>query len=211
MENHSGTVQLAFEPSSTLVRIAGVSEAVRHGVVYVPRDRKREGILPGQSVLDNFALPMWSKKFSKYGVIRPGKARRAFARFRDELQIRASSSGASIDSLSGGNQQKVILARWLAAEPRVVILDDPTRGVDHATKLDFYQSLRDLATAGVLVLLVSTELAELVALCDRVVVMRNGAVAADLPAGEQAINEASILAAMFGELHIDRGTEVTTW
>lgn len=195
---HFGRV-IVDMPEAGRVDVRVQTSAVSHGIVYVPRDRKTDGIMPGQSVIDNFALPTWRGQFSRFGIVRAAAARRAYGEFATFLKIRAGSPRAPIDSLSGGTQQKVILARWLAAKPRVVVLDDPTRGVDHPTKLDLYNALRQLAASGALVVLVSTELPELMTLCDRVLVMRNSAIVADLNAKQGAITEGDILAAMFGE------------
>jgi ABC-type sugar transport system ATPase subunit len=191
----AGRVVLCHGTSETEIRTQ--RGAVRQGVVYVPRDRKTEGILAGQTILDNFALPTWHSKLSTAGLVRPKRARALYQDFSARLGIRASKPTAPIDSLSGGNQQKVILARWLAAAPQAVILDDPTRGVDHPTKLDLYRAFRRLAAEGVLVILTSSEIAELTALCERVIVLRTHMPVADFAGSD--ITEPNILAAMFGE------------
>ena len=159
--------------------IATLREAVRSGVCYVPRDRKTEGLFLGLSVLDNYGLPtLWREAryfFINRAALR-GRAKRDLAMFH----TRYSSLSGPIARLSGGNQQKVLLARWLATDPAVMILDDPLRGVDAATKREIYDVFRDLAGRGVTLLLLSTEIEELITCCDRVAVFRESEVSAVL-------------------------------
>ena len=155
--------------------IGGFRHAVRLGVAYLPRDRRTTGVFATMSVVDNFAT------------------------FRSALSVVARSDRASIESLSGGNQQKVLLARVLALEPRVLLLDDPTRGVDAGTRLVLYDVFRKLAAQGMTLVLVSTEIEELRSLCDRVVVFRDGDVEARLDREE--ITSERVVSAMFGRAH----------
>jgi ABC-type sugar transport system ATPase subunit len=193
----SGRVEV-LRRDGIVAQIGSQRDALSAGVVYVPRERKAQGLFPKLSVLDNFALPTLGHR-SRLGFVGTGRGRRAFRPLAERLMIRAASLRAPITSLSGGNQQKVLIARWLAADPDVVLLDDPTRGVDMKTKADLYVLLRELAISGRAVVMVSTELKELVELCDRVVVMYRLAVAADLRrvAGAR-IGREELLAAMFG-------------
>jgi ribose transport system ATP-binding protein len=173
-------------------------QAVAAGIVYIPRERKTQGIFPTLSVLDNFGLPTAGDR-SRWGFLGTGRTNAAFRPLAERLAVRAPSWRAPITSLSGGNQQKVLIARWLAAQPEAVLLDDPTRGVDITTKADLYTLLRELALAERAVVMVSTELEELVGLCDRIVVMHRFAVAADLRReGGAPIRREEVLAAMFG-------------
>lgn len=169
------------------------------GVAYVPRDRKADGILPSRSVFENFALAMWGDN-AVAGVIRPSRLRSDYERFVSLLSIKSSGPRARITSLSGGGQQKVIVARWLARKPRVLLLDDPTRGVDQATKVDLYVTLERTARAGSAVVIVSTDADELATLCDRVIVFYRSRVMADLRGeGGAALAPDEIVEAMFGE------------
>jgi len=173
-------------------------QAVAAGIVYIPRDRKTQGIFPTLSILDNFGLPTAGHR-SRFGLLGTGRTRAAFRPLAERLAVRSPSWRAAITSLSGGNQQKVLIARWLAAHPEAVLLDDPTRGVDITTKADLYALLRELALAERAVVMVSTELEELVGLCDRIIVMHRFAVAADLRReGLAPIRREEVLAAMFG-------------
>jgi ABC-type sugar transport system ATPase subunit len=150
------------------------------------------------TVLDNFALPAIARR-GVLGVAGTRKSLRGYHSLSRRLSIKAASWRAPITSLSGGNQQKVLIARWLALDPRILLLDDPTRGVDVGTKSDLYRLLRELAAEGKAVILVSTDLEELASLCDRVIVMHRMHVAADLRRDERSyVLRQRIIAAMFG-------------
>jgi rhamnose transport system ATP-binding protein len=118
------------------------------------------------------------------GVLRPRRERRLAERFVEQLRIRATSVAQAVRSLSGGNQQKVVLAKWLAAEPRILILDEPTHGVDVGTKADVHRTISHLATQGLTILLISSELPEILGMSDRVLVMREGRLVAEFPRAE---------------------------
>lgn len=180
-------------------------DAERLGLAYVSGDRKREGIFPDLSILDNFAIPAY-RRHARAGFIDWKAVRGLFARYREMLKIRMQRSSRPITALSGGNQQKVILARWLALDPRVLLLNDPTRGVDVGTKHDLYAVLRQL-TRGErkAVMLLSTEIEELVEVCDRILVFRNQTLSAELAQDEQIDD---VLASMFGAKELDAVLEV---
>lgn len=175
-----------------------ISHAYQHGIVYVPRDRKVEGLFPHLSVLENFALPTLHRS-STLGVIQRRQLLERYEHYARALGITASNERARIGTLSGGNQQKVLLARWLAAEPELLLLNDPSRGVDHGTKLALQRIYHDVAKSGSCVVLLSTEIEELLLTADEVVVFREHALSATLREG--SINRQAILAAMFGAAH----------
>jgi rhamnose transport system ATP-binding protein len=116
--------------------------------------------------------------------LRPRADRRLARRFMEQLSIKATSPAQVVRSLSGGNQQKVVLAKWLAAEPRILILDEPTHGVDVGTKADVHRTISHLATQGLTILLISSELPEILGMSDRVLVMREGRLVAEFPRAE---------------------------
>ena len=118
------------------------------------------------------------------GVLRPRRERRLANRFVEQLKIRATSVAQAVRNLSGGNQQKVVLAKWLAAEPRILVLDEPTHGVDVGTKADVHRTISHLATQGLTILLISSELPEILGMSDRVLVMREGRLVAEFPRAE---------------------------
>jgi ribose transport system ATP-binding protein len=188
---------LLTEASGRTLRITSHAQAARNRIVYLPRDRRTTGVFPGLSVLDNFGLPSMPA-FSRFGILRRGEQRRRVREYRDYLSIVFGSMDAPISSLSGGNQQKVLLARWLALDPKVMLLNDPTRGVDLGTRLKLYEIFRDLANSrGIALVVLSTEIEEVLQLCDRVLVFRDMEVFTSLERHVMSID--SVLAAMFGQ------------
>jgi ABC-type sugar transport system ATPase subunit len=175
--------------------IRSPAEAARAGIAFLPRDRKRDGIFAPLPVTDNLAISRLPR-FAWAGLIRRSRLLAAVRRLISELRVQAGGPEAAIATLSGGNQQKVLLGRLLLAEPRVLALNDPMRGVDLGAKHDLYEQLRRLAAQRVAILLLSTELAELCLLCDRVAVFRDHGIAAMLD--RHALTEPRLIAAMFG-------------
>ncbi|MBD5786213.1 sugar ABC transporter ATP-binding protein [Cellulosimicrobium terreum] len=160
------------------VDVRSPRQAVRAGLALVTEDRKAEGLALGQSILANARLVLDS--------VLPGSADRRARRIPDilsSLELVASSQEAEVQYLSGGNQQKVVLAKWLVTDPQVIVLDEPTRGIDVGAKRAVYDLMRDLTARGVAVLVISSELPEVVAMADRILVMRDGRLAGELPHG----------------------------
>lgn len=193
----NGQVRVATDQGGD-VAIRSQDDARRAGVAYVPRDRKTEGLFLPLPILDNFAVASFSRFVSAVGVLSRTSEMRAFRRFADSLKLHYGDAQDAVSSLSGGNQQKVILARWLATEPRVMILNDPTRGVDIPTKEDLYELLHRACADGMSVVFLSTDIVELCNHTDRVAVFREGEVTATL--GGDDLRPERILAAMFGEV-----------
>ena len=162
------------------VRLRSPRAAMRAGIAYVTEDRKGEGIVGGQSVLDNAllasraVLPSWPSRGARTARVRELLA---------AVDVRAAGEDQEIRFLSGGNQQKVVLARWLALGPRILLFDEPTRGIDVGAKSAIHDLIRRLAHDGAAVLMVSSELPELLGMSDRIIVMRDGRVAGELSAG----------------------------
>ena len=165
------------------VRIAEPSQAIDLGLAFVPEDRAVAGIFRSLSVEQNISAAV-PGKISHLGVIRRRVEKAMAAASIERLSIRLASMRQPIGDLSGGNQQKSILARWLLTDPQVLILDEPTRGIDIGVKAEFYDMIGALAVQGCAILLISSELPELLALCDRVLVMSEGRLTADLARGE---------------------------
>ena len=176
-------------------RIDGFRAAVGHGVAYLPRDRRATGIFPALSILDNFAIATIGRDV-RGGLISKRSRRERYETFHRQLSIVAPNGNAPITSLSGGNQQKVLLARWLAHDPRFMLLNDPTRGVDIATRQTLYGVFRGLAAEGVALVVLSSEIEEIVTLCHRVLVFRENELFATL-SGDGLVSE-KVIAAMFG-------------
>ncbi len=161
------------ELNGTVVEIRSPRDAIRSGIYLVPEDRRTAGLLTAMTVRENITLPDLSR-FSSGGWIRR-KAERAAARSAcEELRIKTPSVEAVASSLSGGNQQKVVLAKWLSLNPRVILFDEPTRGVDVGAKAEIYQLMRRLAASGVAILMISSDMEEVLGNSDRVAVMHEG-------------------------------------
>ena len=161
--------------SGTRLRTRSVSAAIRAGVGLLPEDRKAEGIIAALSIRDNIVLAALPR-LARAGIVSNARLDRIAETFVKRLHIKATSVHQPVAELSGGSQQKVLLARWLAANPRVLMLDEPTRGLDVGTKADVKTLIDDLAVDGLAVMLISSDMEELAGTCDRVVVLRDGAV-----------------------------------
>lgn len=164
-------------------------DAARRGIGYLPDDRKREGLGLRQSLRDNAALTLRALAGPMASATRGTRATRRIDELLQRVEVRAARPDMPVGELSGGNQQKVMVARWMALEPRLWIVCEPTRGIDVGAKLKIYQLLRDYANAGGAVLVVSSDLVELIGLCDRLYVMAQHRIVAQLPRGssEEAI------------------------
>ncbi|UOQ57861.1 sugar ABC transporter ATP-binding protein [Leucobacter allii] len=171
------------------------SAAIRAGVAMLPESRKTQGLVLEQSITSNVVVAELPG-MATGGIILPTTMRRVAAKARDRLKIKNASLQQNVVALSGGNQQKVLFAKWLETKPRVLILDEPTRGVDVGAKADIYRIIDECAKEGVAVLVVSSELPELIGLSDRVHVMRDGKLVAELPA--EHLSEETIMAHAFG-------------
>lgn len=167
----------------TPVRIGGPKDAIRLGIALVPEDRKLQALVLPLSVRENISLPNLSR-MSRFGFVRRQDERRLVDRFIEALRIRTPSQTQRVVNLSGGNQQKVVLAKWLAREPRVLIVDEPTRGIDIGAKAEVHTLLRELADSGVAVMMISSELPEVLRMSDRIVVMRQGRITGELSRSE---------------------------
>ena len=175
----SGTVEVDGKE----VNPGSPSEAIRNGLAFLPEDRKAEGIIPGLSVKENIvaaALP----RLSRGGLVSKKDQDEIVERFMRRLDIKASGPHQPVGELSGGNQQKVMLARWLCMDPRVLILDEPTQGIDVGAKAEVQKLVAELAEGGLGVVFISSEPEEVVEGSDRVVVLRDGTVAGTLSGGE---------------------------
>jgi ribose transport system ATP-binding protein len=186
---------LAGEVTAGGARITTSAQAVRQGLAYLPRDRRATGIFATLSIVDNFAVATPARD-TWFGLIRARARSARFARYRDSLSIVAPADNAPITALSGGNQQKVLLARVLALRPRVLLLNDPTRGVDIRTRHALYEVFTGLAADGMALVILSTEIEEILRLCHRVVVFREGGVQARLDRAAMSVER--VIAAMFG-------------
>jgi len=189
------TGDVMLDRNGRQTKISGFRKAVANGIAYLPRDRRATGIFPSQSVLDNFAISTVGRD-ARFGLISAASRRRRYDVYRERLSISAPRPDAPIITLSGGNQQKVLLARALALEPSVLLLNDPTRGVDVATRHVLYGVFRDLAREGMALVILSSEIEEILVLCNRVLVFRDYELAAEMTG--EAMTTESVISAMFG-------------
>ncbi|MEZ2388076.1 sugar ABC transporter ATP-binding protein [bacterium RCC_150] len=171
----AGTVQMG----GRTLRLQGATAGIEAGIALVPEERKLQAIIPMLSIRENATLTLL-KQVSRWGVLKLGYEKKMVGRYIKELDVRTPSAETPIQSLSGGNQQKVIIARCLASDPKVLILDEPTKGIDIGAKAEIHRLIEQLARKGVAVLVISSELPELLELSDRVMVMRAGRVVAEL-------------------------------
>jgi ribose transport system ATP-binding protein len=178
-------------------RIDGLRAADAAGIAYVSGDRKREGIFANLSILENFAMALYGRSRRPLGFLDRTANDAAFATEVERLGIRYGQPGDRITTLSGGNQQKVLIARAFALSPKVILLNDPTRGVDIGTKQALWRQLRAFADGGGAVVYLSTEIEEFFDFVDRACVFFDGSVFAEI--GAERMNEDRLLAAMFGQ------------
>ena len=165
-----GTIELDGQP----VTITNPHDAMRRGIAYSTEDRRQLGLIMPLSIAANVSLPSLPRYLSPGGLVRRGAERAAAETFRQRLSIRAPSVDTPAGSLSGGNQQKVVISKWLDTNPRVLILDEPTRGIDVGAKIEVHQLIDDLAARGMAIVLISSDLPEVLAMSDRILVMREG-------------------------------------
>jgi ribose transport system ATP-binding protein len=182
----AGEVRLGGEP----LRVRAPGDAIAAGIVLVPEDRRLHGLVIPAGVGFNISLPNLDKLGSLLGV-RPAAERKLHERWIGRLRIKTPTSAQPVGLLSGGNQQKVVFGKWLAREPRVLILDEPTRGVDVGAKAEIYALIDELAGRGVAIWMITSDMEELLGMSDRVVVMHEGRVAGELTGG--ALNEENVM------------------
>jgi len=155
------------------IRIRSPKDAIEHGIYLVPEDRRKMGLITSMSVRENVTLPdLWS--YAPFGLISTQRELATAEVQRQKLSTKTTSSNTLAKNLSGGNQQKVVLAKWLSLKPKLIIFDEPTRGVDVGSKAEIYRLMRGLADAGVFILMISSDMEEVLGVSDRIAVMREG-------------------------------------
>ncbi|PAQ04153.1 sugar ABC transporter ATP-binding protein [Mesorhizobium mediterraneum] len=180
----AGTITLDGKP----IAPETPADAIALGIGLVPEDRKHQAIFAALGILTNFSIAALGRYSNAAGFMTERREREALASYRKTLSIRMASPEQPIEGLSGGNQQKVILARWLARDPKVLIVDEPTRGVDVGAKAEVHQILVQLAARGIAIMMISSELPEVLAVSDRIVTMRRGRITGEMP-GIEATEE----------------------
>ncbi len=180
----------AIRVGGKAMRMNGTPAAYRAGIGYVPRNRKENGIIKDMSILENGSMATYDR-LTRMGLIDHKKERAAMEKNRADLSIKMGEMDDLITSLSGGNQQKVVLAKWLSARPRILVFDNPTQGVDVGAKEEIYDIILRLAEEGVAIVILSSEAQEIIRLCDRTLVMYHGAIRGELKA--EQMNEQNIM------------------
>jgi len=165
------------------VRIRSPLDAIAHGIAYVPEDRRQHGVVMSMSVAANVTLASLPS-VARHGIIDLAAEGGVARDYVDRLAVKTPSVGAEVSSLSGGNQQKVALARWLATRPSILILDEPTQGVDVGAKAEIHAIMSQLAEQGTAILMISSELPEILGMSDRVAVMHRGKLVGTLSRGD---------------------------
>ena len=178
------------KPSKGVCRINGdikvirsPADAVANGIVYVPEDRGKQGAIIGLPIFQNITLPSLGKT-SRSGFLKLAEEFKLAREYSQRLDLRAASLDQDVGNLSGGNQQKVVIAKWLATQPQVIILDEPTKGIDIGSKAAVHEFMAELAANGLSVIMVSSEIPEIIGMSDRVIVMRDGRIATELTKDE---------------------------
>ncbi len=168
---HAGTIEIEGQP----LRITSPRQAMDHGLALVPEDRQHHGLVPPMDITDNITLPNLPH-FTKAGWLNKKEAQTAAFQAATQLQVKATTVWQKVRELSGGNQQKIVLAKWLSTRPRILILDEPTRGIDVGTKAEVHRLMSELAAEGIAILMISSELPEVLGMSDRILVMHEGKV-----------------------------------
>jgi ABC-type sugar transport system ATPase subunit len=180
----AGTISL----DGHCLRIRSPRDAIAAGICLLTEDRKSQGLVLGQTVQENFSLPNM-KRFAPWTLIHRGRERAAFDRFAGQLQIKITGRNQQASTLSGGNQQKVVLAKWLERNAEVVIFDEPTRGIDVGAKYEMYLLMNQLAAQGKAIVMISSELPEVLGMADRILVMHEGRITGEIADVDGATQE----------------------
>ena len=183
-----------FRVNGQLVQIKSPKDAVTHGIGYLSEDRKRYGLALGMDVEENIALAGFSKFTSKLGIVNQAAIRETASHYVDALQIKTPTVEQRVRNLSGGNQQKVVIGKWLTADTEILIFDEPTRGIDVGAKSEIYHLLNQLVQQGKSIIMISSELPEILRMSHRIIVMCEGRITGELTAAEATQEEIMRLA-----------------
>ena len=175
----SGRIELFGKP----VRIHSPESAIRHGIGLITEDRKAQGLILGMAVRENTTLANLAA-LSRFGFVCRAKEREAATKYVKDLRVRTPTIEQAVQNLSGGNQQKVVLAKWLFTKSKILLFDEPTRGIDVGAKTEIYQLINQLAAEGVAIIMISSELPEILGMSDRILVMHEGRIAGELSRAE---------------------------
>ncbi len=185
-----GTVYYCGKP----VNIRGTGDAVKHGICLVPENRKEQGLVLGMGCLDNTVLAKLPQLANRLGVVNDKQAAQVYEDFKEKLSIVSPNPQQKVLNLSGGNQQKIVIAKWLSLMPKLLILDEPTRGIDVGAKSEIHRLIANLANAGMAVLVISSEMPEIMGISNRIIAIQEGRITAELKDGE--ITEKNLIEAI---------------
>jgi ribose transport system ATP-binding protein len=185
------------------VHITNPADAVAHGIGWVPEDRKQHGLVLGMDVKQNTTLAILRRISNRFGAVHLRRERELSAHYRDTLSIATSDLSKTVKFLSGGNQQKVVLAKWLSTKPKILIMDEPTRGIDIGAKAEFHALMSQLAGQGMGILMISSEMPEIMGMSDRVIVMCQGRVTGEFKRGQ--LSQVEIMTSATKFLNLEMG------
>lgn len=175
--------------------INSIPTAIAHSIAYTSKDRDNESVVMNQSIRDNICLPSLDDLAGKAGILSDKKLRDFAEKYADEMSVKMVNTNQFVSDLSGGNKQKVVLARWIGKDSDILVLDSPTRGIDIKVKQDIYQLMDRMRKEGKSILMISEELMELIGMCDRIIIMKDGQINGELQR-DPAMNENSLIAKM---------------
>jgi rhamnose transport system ATP-binding protein len=182
------------------VRFASPSAAMTSGIAYLPEDRHQEGLVLDFSIAQNVTLPILPRLFPRF-LVNAKKERAVANEYTGQFNVKMTGVEQMVGALSGGNQQKVVLAKWLASKPRLLILDEPTRGIDIGAKVEVHRIISELAASGLGIILISSDLPEVIAMSDRILVLHEGRVTAEIVRADAS--EERVMTAATGNLDAD--------
>ncbi|MEF9988402.1 MAG: ATP-binding cassette domain-containing protein, partial [Christensenella sp.] len=171
----SGTIKI----DGKAVVIKSPRDALKHGIAYIPESRQTQGLILEKTVESNITLPLLRSFTNRFGLVNHKEQRESVDKWVHMLDVRPNNADFLAIQLSGGNQQKVVLAKWISTQPKILIVDEPTNGVDIGAKSEIYKILRNIAQQGASVIVVSSELPEILSVSDRILVMRKGRISAE--------------------------------
>ena len=203
---YEGTTEGSISIEGTAYQVKGPKEAIEQGLAYISEDRKRYGLVLGMDVANNTTMASL-KKISTFNILNHAQEKDETERFNKRMRVKTPSIETKVETLSGGNQQKVVLSKWLMTDPKVLIMDEPTRGIDVGAKQEIYNLMNELTAQGVGIIMISSELPELLGMADRIVVMDNRKVTGEL-SREEATQERIMKLATGGD-QSDRKVEET--
>ncbi len=187
--------------SGKKVDIKSSSDAVKHKMAYIPESRQTQGLFLRQSIMDNISVTVFGQMLNKFGLIERAKEKQLAAEYIQILDIRPPLAEMNAGQLSGGNQQKIVIAKWLSTDPKILIIDEPTNGIDIGAKAEIHKLLRRLTDKGIGIIVITSELPEVLAVSDRIIVMKQGRISGEIAAAEATQEKIMNFAVLGGRLN----------